>query len=336
MSPRSTSRTKLCYDEDVRVTRPRVSVIVVSYNSADWLRRCLPSVIEHAGCVGLEIVVVDSGSTDDTAEVASQATHTRLLRCENRGFAYANNRALLTVDSEWILFLNPDTEIVEGTLGDLVATMQRRPGVGVVGVRQETGERELYPTIRRFPTASRYVFEALGSERFPFRASCLGERELDVRVYQREVSCDWMTGSFLLARREALLGAGFFDERFFLYCEEADLCLRIRQAGWEIRHIPQMTIIHHANKAGWNARLRAQEAYARAQYVDKHLSGIRRVVARTALSFGYGVRALATSGTNGSSDRHDAEKAAFRATLGLDPPPFLQPPGQALTADQAG
>jgi N-acetylglucosaminyl-diphospho-decaprenol L-rhamnosyltransferase len=307
-------------------------VIVVSFNSADWLRRCLPSVVAHAGGAELEIVVVDSGSSDDTAEVAARAPHTRLIRCENRGFAYANNRALLAVEAEWILFLNPDTEILEGTLADLIAAIQRRPSVGAAGVRQITAEGELYPTIRRFPTATRYVFEALGSERFPFRASWLGERELDLRLYDRETTCDWMTGSFILARREALLSAGYFDERFFLYCEEADLCRRIRQAGWEIRHLPRMTILHHANKAGWNEKLRAQEAYARAQYIDKHFAGARRGIARAALSFGYALRAVAATGANGGSDRRRAEHAAFRAAVGLDPPPFLPPPGQALAA----
>ena len=96
----------------------------------------------------------------------------------------------------------------------------------------------MFPTIRRFPNAFRSLFEALGSERFPFRASWLGERELDLSVYERDVACDWTSGSFMLVRWEALQSAGFMDERFFLYCEETDLCLRIKQAGWEIRHVP--------------------------------------------------------------------------------------------------
>jgi hypothetical protein len=127
-------------------------------------------------------------------------------------------------------------------------------------------EAELFPTIRRFPNAVRAVFEALGSERSPFRASWLGERELDLGRYEHEIACDWTSGSFLLVRREALESAGLFDERFFIYSEETDLCLRIKAAGWEIRHLPTMTILHHAQKAGANPKMEAQLAFAGLQY----------------------------------------------------------------------
>lgn len=88
----------------------------------------------------------------------------------------------------------------------------------------------------------------------------LGERVLDVRAHDCDVACDWTTGSFMLVRRDALRSAGFFDERFFLYSE--DLCFRIKQAGWEIRHLLHLTILH-AGKDGWNPRLDAQAAFAK-------------------------------------------------------------------------
>ena len=132
----------------------------------------------------------------------------------------------------------------------------------------------MFPTIRRFPNAARSLFEALGSERWPLRASWLGERELDLDVYERDVPCDWTTGSFMLLRRSALQSAGFLDERFFLYCEETDLCLRVIRAGWEVRHLPSLTILHHADKEFANTRLQAQAAFAKRQYFEKNLPGL--------------------------------------------------------------
>src|SRR5262249_29334217 len=150
----------------------------------------------------------------------------------------------------------------------------------------------LYPTIRRFPTALRLFFEAIGSEQLPFKASWLGERELEVSVYDRDFECDWTSGSFMLASREALLGAGLMADGFLRYCEGPDLGLRIRRAGWQVRHLPSMTISHHWGKEGWNPRLVAQDAYARRQYLEKHFSQPRRSAALSAFALGHMVRAV--------------------------------------------
>ena len=98
-------------------------------------------------------------------------------------------------------------------------------------------------------------------------------------AYEQDFECDWVSGSFVLVRREALQSAGFMDERFFLFCDENDLCLRIKQAGWEVRHLPDLTIMHHTGKAGWNPKLEAQGAYAKRLYMRKHFSPPHRLAA---------------------------------------------------------
>ena len=108
--------------------------------------------------------------------------------------------------------------------------------MGLAGVIQLTPDGEIYPTIRYFPNALRALGQALGSERLPFRAQMLRERDLDLDRYSQVVECDWTSGSFMLARREALQSAGFLDERFFIYSEEPDLCLRMKRAGWKVCH----------------------------------------------------------------------------------------------------
>src|SRR5262245_5311174 len=310
----------------------RLAVVIVSANSAHWLRPCLTTLFDRAGGVELDVVVVAAGCTDNTVErVEREFQPARTITCDNRGFAFANNCALRSVDADWVLMLNPDTEIAAGKLGDLLDRLATRPTVGLVGVRQVTADGELFPTIRRFPNAMRSLFEALGSERFPFRATWLGERELDLDLYERDVSCDWTSGSFMLVRFEALRSAGLLDERFFLYCEETDLCLRIKQAGWEIRHQPYVTIIHHANKDAADPRLSAQAAFAKRQYFHKHLSPVHRLTATAALILGYSLRAVLGGR---APARRETSRAAVGTLLGLRPPPFGAPPTVALTYDR--
>jgi GT2 family glycosyltransferase len=309
-----------------------LAVIIVAYNSARWLDPCLRSLYERAGSAQLDVVVVDNGSSDGSAGVVEERfPDARVIRAPNRGFAAGNNVGILATRAPFVLFVNADTQVVGGTLGALLDVMRARPDVGLAGCRQLTPDGEIYPTIRRFPTPTRLFFEALGSEQLPFRASWLGERELDLRAYDREVACDWTSGSFMLARREAILAAGLMDERFFIYCEEPDLCLRIKQAGWNVRHLPQLTIVHHAGKDGFDVRLVSQDAFARGQYLRKHLPPAQRSLALAAFGFGHGLRALLGGRRR---DLRRAQRASSRSALrtlaGLVPPPFGEPPAHAL------
>jgi GT2 family glycosyltransferase len=249
---------------------------------------------------------------------------------QNRGFSHANNRGVATCDSKYVLFLNPDTEIVLGTFRELLREMEERPEVGLAGVRQLTGDGVLWPTIRYFPTIPRAIGEALAAERWPACPRWLGERELDMRLYEREQPCDWTSGSFLLARREALMSSGLLDERFFIYSEETDLCLRIKRAGWDIRHLTGMTIVHHAGKGGVRPKMVAQEAYGRRQYAQKHFGRPARGAYMTAVFARHLARALAPGRGGEAPARRKAARRAIATLLGRTEPPFGSPPQTAL------
>ena len=169
----------------------------------------------------------------------------------NHGFSHANNRALMTCDARYVLFINPDTEILEGTFAELVAMMDERPD-GRPGRRaaRSRGTARLDTTIRHFPNALRALGEALAAERLPEPPALARRARARSRGLRTEIACDWTSGSFMLARREALESAGLLDERYFMYSDETDFCRRIKLAGWDIRHLPQMTIVHHEGKAG--------------------------------------------------------------------------------------
>jgi GT2 family glycosyltransferase len=304
-----------------------LAVIITSLNESDWLRRCLPTLFERAEGVDLDVVVVDIESSDDTQRLLREEyPQVRLAECTNRGFSHANNRGVLGTDARYVLFLNPDTEWVEGSLRDAVDLMDARPTVGLAGCRQLTGAGDVYPTMRRFMTPARALAEAVGSERF---APSAGQRILDLSLYERETSCDWVIGSFMLTRREALLAGGLLDERFFLYSEEEDFCRRIRDAGWDIRHLPSITIVHHVGKAGLVPRFEAQRSFARLQYGRKHFGAANRAALRSALVAGYAarmLRALVSRDANGLT----AAKRGMQIATGRAGAPFIEPPPVAL------
>ena len=308
-----------------------LTIIVVSTNEREWLEPCLRTLFEHAGDARLEVVVVDNESTDGTRELVEQRfPQARVVDSVNRGFAHANNRGAMSGMGRYVLYLNPDTEIMQGTFGELVATLDRRPDVGLAGVRQLTGDGTLWPTIRYFPSVTRALGDALASERWPHRPRWAGERELDLTLYDRVAECDWTSGSFMLARREALLSAGMLDERFFIYSEEPDLCLRMKRAGWRVLHLPAMTIVHHADKGGVRPKMMAQDAFTRRQYAHKHFAPPRRVAYLAAVGARQALRAAAPHGGEAGARRRAAARLALRTLVGRADPPFGPPPTTAI------
>jgi N-acetylglucosaminyl-diphospho-decaprenol L-rhamnosyltransferase len=314
--------------------RDDLAVIVVSTNEAHWLRPCLTSVLDRKGDLKLDVVVADNESTDGTSElIEREFPEVRVVPSKNRGFSHANNRAFLATDARYVLFLNPDTEILDGSLDELVAAMDKRPTVGLAGVQQVSANGRLYPTIGRFPNAVRALSDVFGLERLVTRAAWLGSRELNMARYDQEIDCDWTSGSFMLARREALDSAGLLDERFFIYAEEVDLCYRIKEAGWDIRHLPMMRILHHAEKAGINPRMEAQLAYAARQYARKHFSPVHRAGYFALLTFRYLLRSIIGGRDRAHArDKRAASRRALVTLVGLAPPPFGVPPRQAVAA----
>lgn len=309
-----------------------LAVIIVSTNEAHWLRRCLPTVFAAAGAIDVDVVVVDNESTDGTADlVRSDFPDARIVPAINHGFPHANNRALMTVDARYVLFLNPDTEILEGRLDELLRRLDEDPEIGVAGVKQQVADGRLWPTMRRFPSPLRVFLEMLGSEHYARRVGWIRTRELDMSRYEQEFDLDWTQGSFMLVRREALESAGWWDERFFLYSDEVDLAYRIKRAGWRVRHLPQMRILHHAAKAGLNPRTYAQLGHARRVYSAKHFALPRRLAFRTALASYFGSRALAYRVLRRSDPNATiAMGRAAWALIGPARPPYEPAPPMAV------
>jgi GT2 family glycosyltransferase len=266
-----------------------LSVIVVTHGGGELALQALRTSRERAGDIRAEWLVVDSGSPDDTPEMIEAAMpDVPVTRLPNVGFAAANNHAIARARGRYVLVLNPDMELRTGTLAELVAAMDARPEVGVSSVVQIWPAGGVQETIRRFPSPSRMLGEALALTRLaPFRE--LTEEQRDLSVYAREQSVDWLVGGFLLLRREAIDAVGGLDERFFMYSEETDWCYRLRAAGWDIRHLPLMTVAHHTGRMA-RPDLFAQNSHSKLLFAAKHFSPARSAAFRVALAIRHAVR----------------------------------------------
>jgi N-acetylglucosaminyl-diphospho-decaprenol L-rhamnosyltransferase len=313
-----------------------LAIVIVSANSARWLDACLTTVLGHGGGAQMEVIVVDNASEDGTRElVEANFPEVSVVSSPNRGFAAGCNRGLERTSARYALLLNPDVEILDGTFGELVELLDAKPDVGVAGVRQLNSEGGLGHTIHRFPTFTRALGEALFSARWRWHPPWAGERELNDAPYSEETDCDWPTGAFMMVRREVLQSAGLLDERFFLFCEEPDLCKRAKDAGWRVMHMPQMTIVHHEGKHRMRPQMVAQQAYARRQFAEKHFKAPYRIAYLAALGLRYLIRAASSPmwGQDAMVVRSGA-LAAIRALSGHGEPPFGTPPATAIAAEE--
>ena len=227
---------------------PEVSIIVVSYGTRDMTLACLESVVRETTAIRYEVIVVDNASTDGSAEaIATQFPSFRLMaETENLGFAGANNLAATHARGKYLLLLNPDTVVLDRALEKLVAFAAERPTGGIWGGRTLFGDRSLNATSCWARLTFWNLFcSGIGlSMMFPnspvFNSGSYGGWKRDD---VREV--DVVTGCLLLIERTLWNRLGGFDKEFFMYGEDADLCLRAAALGWRPAITPEATIVHY-------------------------------------------------------------------------------------------
>jgi GT2 family glycosyltransferase len=241
------------------VTAPVVSVIVVSFNTREIVRRCLASVLRQ-GTTPLEVIVVDNASMDGTVEMvrSSFPEVTVVANPDNRGFAAANNQALEIAKGEFALVLNPDTEVRPGAIDAVTSFARSNRDAGVVGCRVLRSDGTQDPTLFRTMRLRDVAFDAVVPIRVARRFRALGYQRYAGIDMTRSHDVESVTGCFMLIPREVWQSVGMMDEDFFIYGEEAEWCHRIRKAGWKVRYFPGAEIVHHG--AASTAQLRDQMA----------------------------------------------------------------------------
>lgn len=222
---------------------PEVSAVVVSYNASDHLVACVRSL--RAGGVA-DIVVVDNASRDgslDAVVVADPEVRT-IQTGANLGFGRAANRGAAVTTTPLVLVCNPDTVLEPGCVDALVKRMDEDPQLGILGARIENPDGSVYPSPRRFPNMVDAFGHAFLGMVLPRNAFTRRYRMLDADRDVASGDVDWVSGSCFIARREAWDAVRGFDEAYFMFVEDVDLCWRVKRAGWRVGFEPSARVMH--------------------------------------------------------------------------------------------
>ena len=227
-----------------------VSIIIVNYNTRDYLEKCLSSIYKTIKEIKFEVIVVDNNSIDGSSEmVKSRFPEVKLvINSKNFGFAKANNSGYGKSTGDFLLFLNSDCELPGQNFLKMLEHVQEHEDVGIMGPRLIYPDFSFQPSVGRFPTFFTEIFDNLLLSKIPL-LSTICKDKFDRKEYQKTVEVDWITGACLLGRRKAFEEAGKFDESFFMYMEDIDLAKRIKHKGWKVVYFPEATGIHHLGKS---------------------------------------------------------------------------------------
>ena len=245
-------------------SRLDLSVIIVSYNTVDFLGRCLNSVASQSS-VTSEVIVVDNCSQDGSPDFLRKKYPWVDLIANDRnfGFSKANNQALKICKGRYVYYLNPDTEVQQNAFRKMVDFMDSHPDVGLAGTRLVYPDGSLQPSVEN---------------RYP------GQRHTKNELKGLKGDIAWVLGASMIARQSLIRTLEGFDENFFLYGEDLDLCLRIRRAGWLIGHIPEAEVIHWEGQSErgnlpvevWEKKIKAEFDFYRKHYSSNAVRVIKR------------------------------------------------------------
>ena len=240
----------------------------MAYRSADTLRGCVEPL---AALPGVRVTVVDNACPDDSGATVEDLAIELIRAPRNGGFSYGCNLGAAGATAPYLLFLNPDARIDAEALAALIAVLRDDEGTGLAGPRILDDDGSLSYSLRRFPRLRSTFAQALFLHRvFPLKP-WTDELVRDHGAYDRAATAEWLSGACMLVRRSAYEAIGGFDEGFFLYCEDTDLCLRLWQAGYCVRYEPAAVVHHVGGASSGVGETQAIAARSRVLYARKHL-----------------------------------------------------------------
>lgn len=282
-----------------------LSVCIVNWNGGDFLRSCVGSVYECAGSLELEVIIVDNGSTDGSAaEIGRLFPEATIIEHgRNDGFAAANNIAIDRSSGRYLLFLNPDTVADPGSIERMVSFLDEETATGALGCKLYnpiTGSVE--SSARSNPDPLPLFWNLIYLDRLFPSNRIFGRYRMSYRSENDRREVDWVTGACMLARREAVETVGGFDARFFMYCEDIDICYRIKANGWKVYYLPEAKVGHYRGCSSEQLKGEREGAlsvwgagqYARSiiRFYRKHYGGAKTALLRAMLIFTSLLKAL--------------------------------------------
>lgn len=320
--------------------QPDVSVVIVNWNVRDLLRRCLASIAGSddlfvAGAAGTaghwtaEIIVVDNASSDGSAAMLAREFPWMqvIANAANAGFTRANNQGLAVSGGRYALFLNPDTELSAGALAAMLAFAEANPSVGILGPQLRYGDGSPQSSRRRFPTLATFFVESTVVQQWWPRNRVLARYYVLDRPDDAISRVDWVVGACMLVRRALLDQIGGFDEGFFMYSEELDLCRRAVQVGWQVVYFPPAVVTHYEGKSSEQvvAARHIRFFSSRVRYVRKYHGAAAAALVRSFLLLTFvwqwaveaakWLAGLAIPAQRGQRSMRRERMAAYRAVL---------------------
>lgn len=259
-----------------------VSVVITSYNTRADLRRCLTSVLQEAPAL---VVVADNGSGDGSVEMVAAEFPGVVLDLDrsNPGYGGAANRGLRRSTTDYVLILNSDTVVQPGTLRAIADYLDRHPRVGILGPRLLNPDGSLQRSCWPFPSPLHPMHRHRRVASVIRLLPVVRDRALVTWQHDTSRQVPWVTGAALAIRRSAFEEIGGFDEAYFMFSEEIDLCYRLNQCGWETHFSPAAEVTHVGGTSTRQHRpaMWAQQVLSAMRYYERHYSGPKLAIART-------------------------------------------------------
>jgi N-acetylglucosaminyl-diphospho-decaprenol L-rhamnosyltransferase len=278
-----------------------VDVVVVSYNSRETLRDCVAPLAHEPD---LHVIIVDNASADASLETVADLPVAAIQQAENQGFAVGCNVGWRAGRASYVLFLNPDAQIEPASMELLVEVLERDPTIGLVAPQILDACGRLEFSQRRFPRLRSTYSQSLFLHRLFRRAAWADEVVRDPEAYARSRPADWVSGASLLVRRQLLEELNGWDEGFFMYCEDVDLCKRIWETGYEVRFEPGARVKHLGGRSAPRTSLLPTLAASRIRYALKHSGSSRALLERLGIALGALTHFLAGRGGSRAKAGH--------------------------------
>ena len=273
-----------------------LTVIILNWNTRDDLRVCLGSIFEQEFRHSVEVIVADNASEDDSREmVRREFPKARLVvHPENLGFCAGNNRAIPPNPGRYVLFLNADTRVTPCALDTLIEFADSTPDAGIIGPKLLNADGSLQYSCRRFPNLAAGFFRNTPLGRLFPKNRFTQDYLMSDWDHASVRDVDWVSGAALLVRRETLEQIGGFDEGFYMYCEDVDLCYRAHEAGWRVVYFPDSVIYHIIGRSSDQVPTRATYYFHTSMYrfYKKHYARATSLFLRPLIIPGLFARAI--------------------------------------------
>jgi len=293
-----------------------LSVSIVAFRTPDLVRRCLTALAAERGSLEIDVTVVDNASNDGSVDlVRSEFPWVSVIaNSRNVGFGAAHNQVLRHARGRYWLVLNSDAAPRQGALRTLVVALDADSSLAVAGPKLLHPDGTVQPSRRRFPIAATLFLESTQLQRFWPDNAVLRRYYVEDRGDDDAQDVDWLVGACLCLRPEAIHEVGLFDERFFMYSEETDLCRRLRARGWRVRYVPRAEVVHlEGGSSRTDLAARDQRFQSsKLRYADKwHGRGVALAL-RAYLVLDYVFRGLEESVKLATGSRRGERRARLR------------------------